>query len=74
MTGEDFKRIDRRSDLKGLRDDLQDARVAFTEYARRAGSDDWTWDELNALERRVVALEYESYRANYEDDRRRNRR
>lgn len=69
--GENFKRINR-SNLEQLKNDLQTAKVAFTEYAKNSDSNNWTWDELNRLEQKVISLEYELNCAIYEDNRKRN--
>lgn len=71
MTGENFKLLNRKCDTK-IKDELNNAKVTFTKYAKNADSDNWNWDELNRLEQQVKTLEYELYCFQYEDNRKRN--
>ncbi|GAV11341.1 hypothetical protein [Paenibacillus sp. NAIST15-1] len=73
MTGENFKRINRKnSEVEKLKEELENARVAFTNYSKAPDEDSWSFDELYRLQNTVINSEYNLYCARYEDNRRRN--
>ncbi|MCY9738171.1 hypothetical protein M5X17_31250 [Paenibacillus alvei] len=73
MIGEKFKRVNRKnSEIEKLKAELENARVAFTNYSKASDEDSWSFDELYRLEKVVVNLEYNLYCTEYEDNRRRN--
>jgi len=73
MTGENFKLLNRSNgNIENLKNELQKAKVIFTDYANDTDNKKWNWKELHRLEGNVKQLEYQLYCAEYEDNQRRN--
>jgi len=73
MTGENFKLLNRsNSNIENLKNELQKAKVIFTDYANDTDNKKWDWKEFYKLEDNVKNLEYQLYCAEYEDSRKRN--
>lgn len=73
MTGENFKSVNRKNtEVEKLKVEIENARIAFTNYSKNSDTDDWSWDKLHSIEETVNSLEYQLWCAEYEDNRRRN--
>ncbi|MBU7316093.1 hypothetical protein [Paenibacillus oleatilyticus] len=73
MTGENFKRINRKNtEIDKLKEKLDSAKIAFTNYSKVPDESDWSFDELYKLEKVVIKLEHSLYCAEYEENTRRN--
>jgi len=73
MTGENFKFLNRgNSDIQNLKNELQKAKVIFTDYANDTENKKWNWTELYKLEDNVKKLEHQLYCVEYEANRKRN--
>jgi hypothetical protein len=69
LTGENFKRINRNSTIKYLREEVQQARETFWNYMKKIG---WVYDDkASKLEKEIELAEHNLYCAEYEDNRRR---
>jgi len=73
MTGENFKLLNRsNSNIENLKNELQKAKVIFTDYANDTDNKKWDWKEFYKLEDNVKNLEYQLYCAEYNCSRKRN--
>jgi hypothetical protein len=73
MTGENFKCLNRHNtEIVKLKNELQNAKITFTDYSKNAENNKWNWNELYILENKVKQLEYQLHCAEYEDNRKRN--
>ena len=73
MIGENFKFLNRHNtEIAKLKNDLQKAGIAFTDYSKDVENKKWNWGKLHSLENEVKQLEYQLYCAEYEDNRKRN--
>ena len=72
MTGENFKRVSRKNSIiERLKNDLENAKEAFTSYARNADDENWSWNQFYKLEDDAKMLEYKLECEIYDDNRRR---
>jgi hypothetical protein len=64
MIDENFKLLNRKRDTTP-QDALEVAKILFTKYSKCSTDDDWSFDKLNQLERKVEILEYRLWCFNY---------
>jgi hypothetical protein len=73
MTGENFKMLNRKnSKIESLKNELENAKEAFTKYSKKGEDENWSWDQLHKLEDEAKMIEYRLDCEIYEDNRRRN--
>ena len=70
MTGENFKRFNRNTDLEQLKNAVQKAKETFWNYMKKI---EWVYDDKAIkLEKDIEIADYNLSCAEYEDNRRRN--